>query len=100
VKPPRLNAFFIIVGFASSRLHRLTRHANCKVQRISPRKFQHSYATAKGISGAPNLGWEGVRAGDIRFARRIELRCLHRSDGGIDPEGFSNRQTTLSARGY
>ncbi len=57
--PPRLNAYFIIAGFASSRLHRLTRHVNCKVQRIGQRAFQHSCATAKGVSGAPILGWEG-----------------------------------------
>jgi len=45
------------------RLHRLTRHVNCKVQRIGQRAFQHSCATAKGVSGAPILGWEGgVRA--------------------------------------
>jgi protease YdgD len=59
VSPPRLNASFIIAGFASSRLHRLTRHVNCKVQRIGQRAFQHSCATAKGVSGAPILGWEG-----------------------------------------
>ncbi len=59
VKPPRLNASFIIAGFANSRLHRLTRHVNCKLQRIGQRAFQHSCATAKGVSGAPILGWEG-----------------------------------------
>lgn len=58
---PRLNASFAIAGFASSRRHRLTRHVTCKAQRIGARAFQHSCATAKGVSGAPVMGWEGDR---------------------------------------
>jgi V8-like Glu-specific endopeptidase len=57
--PPRLNGSFVIAGFASSRRHRLTRHVSCKAQRIGNNSFQHNCATAKGVSGAPVMGWQG-----------------------------------------
>ena len=59
VSPSRLNVSLSIAGFASSGLHWLTRQVNCKVQRNRQRAVQLSCATAKGVSGAPILGWEG-----------------------------------------
>lgn len=68
-KPPRKGATFMIAGFASTRRHRLTQQAGCRVLRLSNSAFEHACPTAKGVSGAPVIGWQG----DARAAYGLHI---------------------------
>lgn len=58
-KMPRKGSTYMVAGFASTRHHRLTQQVGCRVLRRSNSAFEHACPTAKGVSGAPVIGWQG-----------------------------------------
>ncbi len=58
---PKPGAVLSLAGYASTRLHRLTRHAVCRVARIAATRFLHGCPAVTGLSGAPLFAWSGGR---------------------------------------
>ena len=82
------------------RLHRLTRPCELQGAADRPARVSTQLRHRKGRIRGADLGLGRGRAGNIRLARCIKPCCWHRGHGGVDPEGFPERQATPLKRRY
>ena len=81
-----------LAGFASTKRHRLTRHAVCRVTKVGKVRFLHSCPAVTGLSGAPLFAWSngarvafGVHAASSKSRGLAVLSTMIRRDAAYTP---------------